>query len=147
MWRTDDKISQFVQSDVFRHISHKIVIVEALNVSKTLGVTMFLPSGQNYSKQFSFSTNLIVFIFHKFWTAVVTDAVNNYWGHPMAGDPVLPELLVLTKKSVSFSHVVLTIFSIVSSWASYIWLLTAKVWSQGQNQMDDHLLKYVLWQN
>lgn len=47
MQRTDDKMSQFVQSDVFRHVSHKIVVVEALKtVSKTLGITCFCLPGK-----------------------------------------------------------------------------------------------------
>lgn len=45
----------------------------------------------------------------------------------------LPELLVLTRKPGSFSHVVLTMFSIVSSWAGYIWLLTTEAHSQKRN--------------
>lgn len=62
--KCEDKMLHFVQSLVFRHISHKIVIVEApKTVWKTLGITMFLPSGQNCSKQFCSSTDSIVFLF------------------------------------------------------------------------------------
>lgn len=58
-------MSQIVKPVVFRHISHKIVIVGALKtVSKTLGITMFSAFWAklfNYSKQFSPSTDLIAF--------------------------------------------------------------------------------------
>jgi len=86
MQRTDDKMLQLVQSDIFRHILHKIAIVEALKpLSKTLDITMLLPAGCSCfsSKQFDFSTDSIVFTFHKFGTAIVTDTVKNHWGHSM----------------------------------------------------------------